>query len=177
MRAFMAGLPLCIRNDSAVRPWQHVLDPVVAYLVLAERLFASREADEGWNFGPPAESEVSVSEIADRIVRLWGSGARWEKDGARHPHEATYLRLDCSKAAERLSWRSLLDLESALRLTVDWYRAFERGDDMRAVTQAHIDDVLNKASSGSIHRVTLAATEKTDPTRPSRDIEVAREQQ
>jgi CDP-glucose 4,6-dehydratase len=147
MRAFMQGAPLRVRNPSAVRPWQHVLDPVVAYLLLAERLCAGDgDIAEAWNFGPIVSSDVTVASIADALVRLWGPGARWEKDGGEQPHEAAYLRLDCSKAVGKFGWYPLLDLEQSLRLTVDWYRAFERGADMRVTTLDQIESVLRFAS-------------------------------
>jgi CDP-glucose 4,6-dehydratase len=143
MRTFMQGAPLRIRNPGAVRPWQHVLDPVVAYLLLAERLWAGDEsATEGWNFGPLLSSDVPVASIADALVRLWGAGAHWETDAGERPHEAPYLRLDCSKAVTKLGWRPLLELEDSLRLTVDWYRAFQRGADMRAVTLDQIAEAM-----------------------------------
>lgn len=143
MRAFIAGELLPIRNPHAVRPWQHVLDPVVAYLTLAERLVQGGQAfAEGWNFGPSAASEVPVEDIVDSLVRLWGGSARWERDGADHPHEAAYLKLDCSKALARLNWRPLIDLDEALKLTVEWYRAFDSGADMRRVTLAQIEKVI-----------------------------------
>src|SRR5665213_51303 len=120
MRAFIEHQPLVIRNPAAVRPWQHVLDPVIAYLRLAERLVRDGSAyAEGWNFGAETASEVPVSTIADRLVSLWGNNAHWLKVGGEHPHEAAELKLDCTKSAARLGWSPLLDLEQALQLTVD----------------------------------------------------------
>ncbi|MDR3467817.1 MAG: CDP-glucose 4,6-dehydratase [Xanthobacteraceae bacterium] len=143
MRAFMAEEPLLIRNPLAIRPWQHVLDPVLAYLLLAERLFARPGAfAQAWNFGPSADSEVSVETVVNRVVRLWGAGAGWQNDGGEHPHEAACLKLDCTKAATQLGWRPLLSLDDALRLTVEWYRAFQDGGDMRAVTLGQIGRIL-----------------------------------
>jgi CDP-glucose 4,6-dehydratase len=143
MRAFMAQTPLRIRNPAAVRPWQHVLDPVLGYLRLAQRLVEDgRTYAEGWNFGPAAASEVPVSHIVETLVRLWGEGARWERDAGEHPHEAAYLKLDCSKAAARLGWRPLIELEAALDLTVEWYRALAAGADMRALTLGQMQRVL-----------------------------------
>jgi CDP-glucose 4,6-dehydratase len=157
MRAFLQGEPLRIRNPAAVRPWQHVLDPLVAYLLLAERLYTEgKSAAEGWNFGPPMSSDVPVASIADALVRLWGTGAQWMADGGEHPHESPYLRLDCSKAFVRLGWRPLLDLENSLRLTVDWYRQFQGGADMRAVTLAQIEQILKADRANSMRRNSLA---------------------
>ena len=138
-RAFIAGKPLRIRNPASVRPWQHVLDPLTGYLMLAERLVNEGERfGGGWNFGPPADSEVPVAAVVDALVRHWGDHSSWEKDEIEQPHEAAYLKLDCSKARDQLAWRSLLDLESALRLAVDWYRTHEAAGDIRQVTLKQI---------------------------------------
>jgi CDP-glucose 4,6-dehydratase len=143
MRAFTAGEALRIRNPHSVRPWQHVLDPVLGYLLLAERLITQAvPLDEAWNFGPSSASEVPVGTIVNGLVRRWGEGARWEKDCSEQPHEAAYLKLDCSKAQAGLGWRALLDLDKTLQLTVDWYRAFAQGSDMRAVTLGQIASAL-----------------------------------
>lgn len=148
IRAFSADDVLRIRNPHSVRPWQHVLEPVFGYLALAQRLTQDgRELAEGWNFGPTPSSEVPVERIADTLARLWGGSASWEQERGPHPHEASRLKLDCAKAAARLGWRPLLDLDQALRLTVEWYRAFAAGHDMREVTQAQIEQVLGADSS------------------------------
>jgi CDP-glucose 4,6-dehydratase len=145
MRAFFSGTALKIRNPHAVRPWQHVLDPILAYLALAERL-AKDGGDfaEAWNFGPGSDSEVSVAEICDRVCQAWGQGATWTRDVGEHPHEAAVLKLDCSKAQARLGWRPVFDLDHTLALTIDWYKALQRRADMRAVTQAQVNDVLSR---------------------------------
>lgn len=143
MRAFLAGESLSVRNPVSVRPWQHVLDPVIAYLILAQRLVEDGQAfAEAWNFGPAAESEVTVEHIVEELVSVWGGSARWERQGVNHLHEAVTLKLDCSKALARLDWRPLLGLSEALRLTVEWYRAFGAGANMRAVTLAQIEQVV-----------------------------------
>lgn len=148
MRAFIAGEPLRIRNPHAVRPWQHVFDPVLAYLEIAQRLVSDGHAfSEGWNIGPSAASEVPVSTIADLAVRFWGRGAAWLVDGGDHPHEASYLKLDCEKARSRLGWRPLIELEEAVRLTVEWYRAAGDGADLRAVSLRQLDRLMEMAPS------------------------------
>jgi CDP-glucose 4,6-dehydratase len=124
-----------IRSPDAIRPWQHVLDPLSGYLLLTERLWErGMEYAEAWNFGPDEADARSVRWIADRIVELWGDGASWRLDQEVHPPEATYLRLDCTKARERLGWRPALHLGQALAWLVDWYRARHEGDDMRRLT-------------------------------------------
>jgi CDP-glucose 4,6-dehydratase len=145
IRAFAQGTALRVRNPGAVRPWQHVLDPVIAYLLLAERLSGEggEGYGEGWNFGPAAASEVPVRRIVEGLAGRWGNGAQWEHDGGEHPHEAAYLRLDCTKATSRLGWHPAIDLDRALELTVEWYRALEAGADMREVTLGQIGAVLD----------------------------------
>jgi CDP-glucose 4,6-dehydratase len=148
IRAFSAGEVLRIRNSSSVRPWQHVLDPVIGYLVLAQLLAGGRrDLAQGWNFGPTGASEVSVEHIANALVRLWGGSARWTRDGNEHPHEASLLKLDCAKAVTALGWHPILGLDDALRLTVEWYRALEAGHDIRQVTLAQVERALDAASS------------------------------
>ncbi len=140
MRAFISRQTCLIRNPAAVRPWQFVLEPLLGYLMLAERLtedparFAS-----GWNFGPDNADARPVCFIANELVRLWGDGASWKHDGGAHPHEAHTLKLDSSKAGHYLKWRPVLSLSSALEWTVEWYRAYEAGADLRRVTKAHIE--------------------------------------
>jgi CDP-glucose 4,6-dehydratase len=143
MRAFAAGQPLRIRNPDAVRPWQHVLDPILAYLLLAQRLVERGNTfAEGWNFGPDAASELPVAAVVERLTALWGDSARWERDAAVHPHEAALLTLDCTKAKRRLGWRPLIAIDDALSLAVSWYRARQEGRDMRSVTLRQIEELL-----------------------------------
>jgi CDP-glucose 4,6-dehydratase len=150
IRAFSKGTPVLIRHPGAVRPWQHVLDPVLAYLLLAERLVKEGDRFAGaWNFGPTAESEVPVEHILQRLVRGWGEGASWTRDVGEHPHEAAYLTLDCAKAIHELGWGAVLDLERALSLTIEWYKAEQRGADMKAVSLDQVRTVLSAGGSKS----------------------------
>lgn len=154
VRAFRASEALKIRNPHAIRPWQHVLDPVGGYLRLAQCLFTDGAGfAEGWNFGPGTGSENSVSTVVSRLADLWGDSASWQLDGDRHVHEAAYLKLDCSKAANRLGWQPMIDFAKALRLTVDWYRSFGNGRDMREMTMAQIDEFLADATGKREPRV------------------------
>lgn len=140
MRAFLARKVCLIRNPAAIRPWQFVLEPLLGYLMLAERLaddgtrFAS-----GWNFGPLDTDAKPVSFIANELARLWGGSASWMHDDRVYPHETHILRLDTSKATGCLNWRPVLSLSSALEWTVEWYRAHEAGADLRRLTLAQID--------------------------------------
>lgn len=139
LAAFARRRPVTIRNPDAVRPWQHVLEPLSGYLMLAERLATEGENySEAWNFGPDDVDARPVRWIVDRLAALWGEGASWHYDATEHPHEAQQLRLDCSKAHSRLHWRPRWDLNDALRRTVDWQRAFLAGKDMHALTLAQI---------------------------------------
>lgn len=135
IRAFGASKPLLVRNPGAIRPWQHVLEPVHGMLALAERLAAEpRKWSGAWNFGPDAAKPVNT--LADELVRLWGHGARWTRanGGAEAPREAPVLMLDCAKAGKALGFKPRWTLERALAATVEWYRAQLAGKDVRALT-------------------------------------------
>lgn len=140
VRAFLQRQPVSIRNPQAVRPWQHVLDPLHGYLKLIEMLWeqGNRYA-EAWNFGADDSDAKPVSWIADRFVALWGDGARWRHDASLQPHEANHLRLDCSKARTRLGWRPGLTLDSALEWSAAWYRAYRENEDMRQFSVDQIE--------------------------------------
>ena len=135
IRAFIGNKAVVVRNPAAIRPWQHVLEPLDGYLALAERLWnEGAKFAEGWNFGPDETEAKPVSWIVEQMVRLWEGGARWELDETRHPHEAKYLRLDCTKAKRRLGWLPKLTLETSLRWVVDWYKHYREDADVRQIT-------------------------------------------
>lgn len=140
MRAFLAGHPCLIRNPSAFRPWQFVLEPLRGYLMLAERLTkdGSRFVS-GWNFGPVDADVKPVSWIADEAMRLWGNDASWGLDSEAHPKEAHALRLDASKAGTHLNWRPVLPLKQALGWIVSWYEAFQGGRNLQEITLKQIE--------------------------------------
>jgi CDP-glucose 4,6-dehydratase len=140
VRAFAAGREVLIRNPLATRPWQHVLEPLSGYLVLAQALVEKgAEVAEGWNFGPADADAWTVAQVADRLAGLWGADARWTQDPAGWPHEAMLLRVDATKARTRLGWRPRLSAAQALDWSVDWYRAEASGADVAALTQAQIE--------------------------------------
>ena len=117
-----------IRYPQAVRPWQHVLEPLAGYISLAEHLLREGTAfANAWNFGPADDDAWPVARIADAMIASWGKGARWVRDTAEKPHEAGYLKLDASKARALLGWRPILPIESALRWVVEWFLAWQRG--------------------------------------------------
>lgn len=140
VRAFEAGVAPLIRSPGAVRPWQHVLEALAGYLLLAERLLAGeRHFAEGWNFGPSDEDARPVSWIVERMRAAWGGGAGAPlPDTGPRPHEAGLLRLDSSKAHALLGWRPALRLEQALEWIAAWHKAVAAGEDARAVTLAQI---------------------------------------
>lgn len=132
LRSFEKSEPVIIRNPLSTRPWQHVLEPLSGYLILAEHLYNNgNDYAEGWNFGPNDNDCKPVSWILDRMVKNWGSGASWELDKKNNPHEAGYLKLDCSKAADKLNWQPNWNLEHTLKLIVDWHRSWINGNNMQ----------------------------------------------
>jgi len=139
VRAAAAGAPAKIRNPKATRPWQHVLEPLGAYLLLAEKL-ATEGAPyaEAWNFGPAPEDIVAVERVLERVTARW-KAARWALDARSHPHEARLLALDCSKAAARLGWRPRLHLDEAVDWTVDWYKGWMEKRDLRRLSLEQIE--------------------------------------
>jgi CDP-glucose 4,6-dehydratase len=139
LRAFVAGRALRVRNPNAVRPWQHVLDPLNGYLTLAERLWSGGSAYSGaWNFGPAAKDHKPVKWVVKELVRRWGKGAAWKVDRAPKPHEAGLLNLDCSKARAKLGWRPSVDLDSALDWVIEWHRRHAGGERARGLTEEQI---------------------------------------
>jgi len=129
VRAFMADRPVEIRNTTAVRPWQYVLDPLMGYLTLVEKMLRDPEGNaEAWNFGPADADIESVEHVVATFARCWGGSARWTPSPGAHPHEAQTLRIDAAKARERLGWRPRLDLSSAITWSADWYRRCAGGE-------------------------------------------------
>ena len=138
MRAAIDRTPLLIRNPHATRPWQHVLDPLEGYLMLAQAMWDSREFADGWNFGPEDRDAREVGWIVESLSRRWEGGIDWRQDGGDHPHEASYLKLDSSRARAHLGWNPGWSLEEALDAVVDWYRGYAAGDDPRELTLAQL---------------------------------------
>ncbi len=139
VRGFQANRPMLIRQPHAIRPWQHVLDPLYGYMLLAERLLAGdKDSASSFNFGPDDEEPWPVERIANKLAALWGDGAAWTVDSVPDLHEAHLLRLDSSKANSQLGWRPRLGIERALEWTSHWYRSWQQGADMKQVTLAQI---------------------------------------
>lgn len=143
LRAFELHKPVVVRNPQATRPWQHVLEPLSGYLILAQELWSGgHRFAEGWNFGPRDADVKPVSWILNRMVELWGDNASWELDEQPQLHEARYLKLDTSKAAARLQWAPTWGLDVALNKIVKWHRARLRGEDVRKLCLLEIDDYM-----------------------------------
>jgi CDP-glucose 4,6-dehydratase len=123
VRAFAKNETVVLRNPHSTRPWQHVLEPLYGYLLLAEKLFIDGKTNaEAWNFGPAVEDCVPVATIVQKICAAWGKNARFEIHPDRGPHEAAFLRLNYSKAASRLSWRPRWKIDTTVSKVVQWYR-------------------------------------------------------
>lgn len=126
MRSFIKSVPLTIRSPKSIRPWQHVLDALSGYIILAQNIYDKpKEFSEGWNFAPNNEDVLPVSKLADIMTKYWGEGSVWELDkNITTQHEAQYLKLDCSKAKARLKWRPIWKIQRALKETVEWYKVW-----------------------------------------------------
>jgi CDP-glucose 4,6-dehydratase len=139
VRAIGEGQPVLIRSPHAIRPWQHVLEPLSGYLLLAEKLYNDGPVyGEGWNFGPHESDARPVEWIVEKMTKSWGEGASWTLDKNPQPHEATYLRLDCSKAHARLAWQPRWNIGQAIDRIVEWHKAHDRGADMKQISLAQI---------------------------------------
>jgi len=146
VRSFLAQQPILIRNPYATRPWQHVLDALNGYLVLAEHLFNKGPAfAEAWNFGPNEADVKPVGWIADKMLELWGEGASWERDQSYQFHESNALSLNCAKARLKLGWHSQMTLEEGLNQIITWTKGYKSGLDMRALTLDAIHQFMDAA--------------------------------
>ena len=132
-----------IRNPYAIRPWQHVLEPLSGYMILAEKMWeCGHKYAEGWNFGPENDSMITVSEVANQLVSLWGMNGEvvCDRDTNKQFHEAQFLNLDCSKAKYKLGWSPKLTIKQTLEWTIDWYKAFENNVDMQRCSLSQIEN-------------------------------------
>jgi CDP-glucose 4,6-dehydratase len=140
IRAFSSRQPVRLRYPRASRPWQHVLDPLHGYLLLIERLVedGARFA-EAWNFGPATERTTTVAELISNMARRWGNEADWIEEETPQLAEAATLQIDAGKARRRLGWTPRLNLDASVGWTVDWYKAWHAGQDLRAFSELQID--------------------------------------
>lgn len=145
LRAFEKSEPVIIRNHLSIRPWQHVLEPLSGYIVLAQELFLNGDNfAEGWNFGPKDEDCKPVNWILDQMVTLWGNNASWRLDKNNNPHEAGFLKLDCSKASNRLKWIPKWNLHTTLKSIVSWHQLYINGFDMKKQCLIEINKYINE---------------------------------
>jgi CDP-glucose 4,6-dehydratase len=144
IRSISKGESVEIRNPNAIRPWQHVLEPLSGYLKLAEKLHTNgTDFAEGWNFGPHNDDAKTVSCAIEQFTQTWGSGAKWSLVDHQQPHEATYLKLNCSKAHRRLGWNSIWNIKLTIEKIVEWHKAYDQGADMHQMTLSQINSFQN----------------------------------
>lgn len=145
IRAIAADNPVIIRNPNSIRPWQHVLEPLSGYIELAEKLVQEGiQFAEGWNFGPSLDDAKPVEWIVKKLCQKWGGTASYRIDAGLHPHEATFLKLDISKANHRLNWYPKWGLETALDRIIEWNRYYQNGQDMQKIS---INQINNYSTS------------------------------
>ncbi|MEN9945696.1 MAG: CDP-glucose 4,6-dehydratase [Pseudomonadota bacterium] len=144
IRSFSQGKKVLIRNLDAVRPWQHVLEPLSGYLVLAEKLYQQGLSYSGaWNFGPLDNDSKTVEEVVKQMCQIWGDGANWSRDTElNHPHEAKLLRLDCSKARSLLGWKPIWNSSKSLEQLTTWYKAYFKQQNMLELTRTQINQYM-----------------------------------
>lgn len=144
IKAFEANKPLMIRNPLATRPWQHVLEPLSGYLILAQALYEQGSTyASGWNFGPRDEDNRTVQEVVELLLLNWGEAASWEKVGSEQPHEANLLKLDCTKARMQLGWIPRWNLEEAIQKIAEWQKAFRKKENMQELSLAQINNYIS----------------------------------
>jgi CDP-glucose 4,6-dehydratase len=161
LRSLLKEETIIIRNPLAVRPWQHVLEPLNGYMELAERLYQDGPAySEGWNFGPYESDVQPVSWVVDELISLWDTNISWKQDEAYQPHEDAYLILDCAKARAKLGWKPAIDLNTALYWIVEWMKAYQAGADMRHMTETQINRFMEIAQPAEILPAALRAQSK-----------------
>lgn len=155
LAAFDKGMPLQLRNPDAIRPWQHVLDPLNGYLQLAERLHQEGQAwAEAWNLGPSVDDVLPVREMMATMANHWPHPVQWSADAPHsHPHEAQHLSLDCSKARQRLGWQPVWNARTAVQRTVQWHLAVHAHQNHSAVEACHrqLTDFQQDARQFSLH--------------------------
>lgn len=144
IKAFEAKEALMIRNPLATRPWQHVLEPLSGYLILAQALYEKGvNFNGGWNFGPRDDDARSVQEVINLLIKGWGSAATWTQDQSEQPHEAHSLKLDCSKARQYLNWLPRWSLEQAIENIIQWQQAYQNQGNMHEISLKQIATYQN----------------------------------
>jgi CDP-glucose 4,6-dehydratase len=145
IKSFSESNPVIIRNPHAIRPWQHVLEPLSGYLVLAQSLYIDGpNFSEAWNFGPHIDDCIEVGAIVKMLAKKWGKGAQYKLASTKEPHEAHYLKLNCSKAERRLGWQPRWGIEKAVQMTVKWYTGVFKGNSAIKLCNEQINEHENK---------------------------------
>lgn len=151
LRALERGESVSIRFPNAVRPWQHVLEPLSGYMLLAERLWSGGVSfAEGWNFGPDNRSEQNVAYVVGQLCSQWGNRASWSHTGGEQPHEASLLKLDSTKARTRLGWAPRWNIDEALAAVVQWHNAYRRGACLRSMVYEQIDAYVHGRATSAL---------------------------
>lgn len=145
IKSLSRGENITLRNPYAIRPWQHVLEPLSGYLLLGSLMYKDAEYSSAWNFGPGDESITTVKELAELVIRNWGGGA-YKIDPSPHPHEADFLKLDISKARTQLGWKPIFDIDEAVTRTINWYKNFYKGKDVYRLTVKEIGEYAERMS-------------------------------
>jgi CDP-glucose 4,6-dehydratase len=149
IRAMVVGQRPLIRSPHSIRPWQHVLEALGGYLLIAESLAAGQAwAAEGWNFGPADDDTQPVSWIADRLTQGWGLSGWDQPEQVSGPHEAKILKLDCAKARNLLGWRPIWGLSESLRRIVEWHKSVAQGEDARLISDRQLADYRTSFQQG-----------------------------
>ena len=149
LRSFENGNPVVVRNPKATRPWQHVLEPLSGYLILAHKLYDNCDKyDEGWNFGPDDKDVKSVDWILDKMTSKWPDSS-WNIDHGSNPHEADFLRLDISKAKSKLGWKPVWELSRTLEKIVIWHNAWLNKEDMQVICLSEIEEYTKDMNNGN----------------------------
>jgi CDP-glucose 4,6-dehydratase len=144
IRSLLNNQPIIIRNPHAIRPWQHVLEPLSGYLLLAQRLYEDGASfSEGWNFGPNDEDAKSVEWIVSKMCTMWGNNSSFSIDEGNHPHEAHYLKLDCSKAKTMLGWYPKWNLEQTLKKIISWVEVYKNEENLMETCLKQIDEYVS----------------------------------
>lgn len=144
IKAWIKNKTVEIRYPHAIRPWQHVLEPLAGYIVLAEKSYKHGDKFAGaWNFGPDDKNIKNVAFLVDSIAKLWGQKAKWKKTGSKHPHEAILLKLNCSMAKAHLPWQPCWNIGKTLEKTMQWYKIYlEHPEKVTAITIEQINQYM-----------------------------------
>jgi len=154
IRALSNHQPIGIRSPHAVRPWQHVLEPLGGYLLLGVALRRDPSKYSGaWNFGPENSSHLTVAEMAERLIKYWGEGAWSDLSDQKAPHEANLLKLNCDKVHAALNWYSILKIDECLQMTVEWYKAFYEGPKTKSMYQFSASQIRNYTNRMTVNKV------------------------